>query len=85
MDARQQQQRELMEMQQQLLMFKKVSKLAKRCYARTITKAGNALSDSEKKSLGFCVNRYFDTQLFLTERLTAKARKMQENAGMEAK
>lgn len=79
------QQRELLEMQQQLLLLKKFSKISRRCYAKTITKAGNTLTDSEKKALGFCVNRYFDTELFLTERLTAKARKMQENAGMEAR
>lgn len=79
------QQRELQEMQQQLLLLKKFSKLARRCYEKTITKSTNSLSDSEKKSLSFCVQRYFDTELFLTERLTAKAKKMQENAGMEAK
>ena len=79
------QQRELLEMQQQLLLLKKFSKLARRCYEKVITKPTNALSDSEKKSLSFCVQRHFDTELFLTERLTAKAKKMQENAGMEAK
>lgn len=83
MDAQQQQ--GLLEAQQELLLLKKMSKVATHCYRKTITKSTNSLSDSEKKGLNYCVNRYFDTMMFLTERLTAKARKMQENAGMEAK
>lgn len=73
-----------MELQQQMVLLTKLSKVACFCVDKLDSKVTSAFTDSEKLSLSTCVDRYFDSEQFLMERLEAKARQMQEQAARGA-
>ena len=82
MDAKQQEQG--LSMQGQIMLLKKFSKITEYCINKVATKQTASMSDTEKTLLTYCVQRYFDTELFLGMRMQAKAKKMQEQAGMQS-
>jgi len=75
---------EAMEMQKQMVLLAKLSKVACLCIDKLDSKPSSAFSDSDKSALSSCVERYFDSEQFLLERLQAKAKQMQEQAAKGA-
>lgn len=63
-------------MQAQLMAMQKLAKISQRCIEKVLTRQTPSMSATEKKRLGFCIHRYFDTQEFLATRLEAKTKKM---------
>lgn len=77
-------QTEAMEMQQQLVLLTKLSKVACFCVDKLDSNVTSPFTDSEKSSLSTCVERYFDSEQFLMERLQVKAKQMMEQSAKSA-
>lgn len=75
---------EVMDMQKQAVLLTKLAKVACICIEKVDGKPTSAITDSDRAALSGCVERYFDSEQFLLERLQAKARQMQEQAAKGA-
>jgi import inner membrane translocase subunit TIM8 len=65
-------------LQQQASLMDGFSKLSLMCFERCVTRPKASLSTTEDQCLTNCVDRYYDTQLFMLTRLQSKAERDNE-------
>lgn len=70
-------QRSQQDLQRQVVVLKKISKISVFCMGRLKTSVEAGLTDGDRELVRNCMDRYFDAETFLMERLQAKARQMQ--------
>ncbi|CAG9324035.1 unnamed protein product [Blepharisma stoltei] len=69
-------------LQEQAAIMQSFARQSHKCFMKCVQKPSRSLSSTEDRCLTNCVDRFYDTQQFLIERLQGLAQKEQEKAGM---
>mmetsp|Transcript_26289 Transcript_26289/g.47098 ORF Transcript_26289/g.47098 Transcript_26289/m.47098 type:complete len:85 (-) Transcript_26289:2484-2738(-) len=67
-------------MSQQAVLMESFAKLSNSCFEKCITRVKPSLTSTEESCLTNCIDRFYDTQMFLLARLNSKAEQAEQGS-----